>query len=113
MKRTSVAYRQGFHVLVGDEHSQAASMVIAPGDHEGGAGNRHRGADQWLYVESGSGEAHVNGHAYPIEAGSLVLVQRGDTHEIRNTGTTPLKTLNIYVPPAYTASGDERPEGKS
>ena len=32
-------------------------MVLAPGDKEGGADNRHRGADQWLYVLSGSGEA--------------------------------------------------------
>ncbi|HYD16137.1 MAG TPA: cupin domain-containing protein [Hyphomicrobium sp.] len=111
MRRTAVVYQNGFHVLIGDGHSQAASMVIAPGSSEGGPDNRHRGADQWLYVESGQGQAIVNGHSYPIEAGALVLIQRGDTHEIRNTGTAPLNTLNIYVPPAYSSGGDELPSG--
>jgi mannose-6-phosphate isomerase-like protein (cupin superfamily) len=111
MRRTSVAYQSGFRVLIGDGHSQAATMVIAPGAREGGPDNRHRGADQWLYVESGIGEAIVNGHTYALEAHALVLIQRGDTHEIRNTGSTPLATLNIYVPPAYTSAGDELPPG--
>lgn len=112
MKRTHVAYRTGFHVLTGDMNSQAASMVIATGESEGGPDNRHRGADQWLYVESGKGEAIVNGHHYPLEPGALVLVQRGDTHEIRNTGHAALKTLNIYVPPAYSGEGDTLPPGR-
>jgi len=42
-------------------------------------------------------------------AGSLVLIERGDRHEIRNTGRTLLKTLNVYVPPGYTAGGHELP----
>lgn len=112
MRRTFVTYPNGFHVLIGDGHSQAASMVIAPGQSEGGPDNSHGGTDQWLYVEDGSGEAVINGHTYPIEPGSLILIQRKDLHEIRNTGRVPLKTLNIYVPPAYTASGEELPPGK-
>jgi len=88
-------------------------MVIATGDKEGGADNFHRGADQWLYVESGKGEAVINGHVYTLEAGSLLLIERGDKHEIRNTGSSPMKTLNFYVPPAYKADGDELPPGKS
>ncbi len=112
MKRTSVGHKPGFNILIGNDRSQAASMVIAPGGSEGSADNRHKGADQWLYIETGSGEALVNGHVYPLSAGALVLIEHGDRHEIRNTGTTPMKTLNFYVPPAYTASGDELPAGK-
>ena len=41
-----------------------------------------------------------------------MLIQRGDAHEIRNTGRTPLKTLNFYVPPAYAQDGDELPPGR-
>lgn len=84
-------------------------MVIAAGGHEGSASNFHRGADQWLYVESGSGEAVVNGHHYKLQRGSLLLIQRGDKHEIRNSGRIPLKTLNFYLPPAYRADGDDLP----
>ena len=61
MKRTSVGYRTGFRVLTGDDHSQAATMVIGPGQYEGSPDNSHRSADQWLYVESGAGEAIING----------------------------------------------------
>ena len=106
MKRTSVEFNSGFHVLIGDGHSQAASMVIEPGGKEGGPENTHR-ADQWLYVKSGNGEAVIAGHAYPLAAGALMLIQRGDRHEIRNTGKTPLVTLNFYVPPAYNSTGEE------
>lgn len=63
-------------------------------------------------MESGHGEAVINGHTHEIEPGSLVLIERGDRHEIRNTGRTPMKTLNFYAPPAYTAEGDELPAGK-
>lgn len=77
-------------------------MVIAPGDAEGGSGNRHRGCDQWLYVLSGTGRATLGRRRQALKPGTLLLIERGTTHEIRNTGRTPLKTLNLYVPPAYT-----------
>jgi mannose-6-phosphate isomerase-like protein (cupin superfamily) len=87
-------------------------MVLAPGDCEGGPHNRHRGADQWLFVLSGNGTATVNRKRYPLRAGSLLLIERGDTHEIRNSGRSILRTLNVYVPPAYTSDGDELPRGR-
>ena len=87
-------------------------MTLAPGENEGGPENRHRGADQWLFVESGKGVAIVNGRRTTLRAGSLVLIERGNRHEICNTGRTPLRTLNIYVPPAYTKGGDELSRGK-
>lgn len=88
-------------------------MTLGPGDSEGGPDNRHRGADQWLFVLSGTGLAIVNGRRVKLKAGSLVLIERGDRHEIRNTGRTPLKTLNVYVPPAYSKAGDELPAGRT
>ena len=112
MQRTDVTYKKGFHVLIGDARSQAASMVIQPDGHEGSADNKHRGADQWLFVTAGSGEAVVNGHRYDLKAGSLMLIERDDTHEIRNTGSASLKTLNFYVPPAYDKEGEELPLGR-
>lgn len=113
MRQAKADTRVGFHVLTGDLRSQAASMVIAAGGKEGGPDNCHVGADQWLIVIGGKGEAVVNGHLYALEAGSVMLIQRGDTHEIRNTGRTALKTLNIYLPPAYSSFGDELPAGRS
>ncbi|MBI3897028.1 MAG: cupin domain-containing protein [Gammaproteobacteria bacterium] len=87
-------------------------MVLPPGDADDDPDNRHRGSDQWLYVVAGTGTALVNGRRLPLAAGTLLLIERGDRHQILNTGRTPLKTLNIYVPPAYTKSGDELPRGR-
>ena len=106
-------FGKDFSVALGNRRAQAATMVIAPGDSEGGSGNRHRGADQWLFVVSGSGVAVLGGRKRKLKAGSLVLIERGTTHEIRNTGRTPLKTLNVYVPPAYRSDGEELPRGRS
>jgi mannose-6-phosphate isomerase-like protein (cupin superfamily) len=41
-----------------------------------------------------------------------MLIELKDRHEIRNTGRTPLRTLNIYVPPAYKRNGDPLPRGR-
>ena len=111
-RKTQLRFGAGFKVVVGNRHGQAATMTIAPGDCEGGPDNRHRGADQWLFVESGSGTAIVEGRRHPLRAGTLILIERGDRHEIRNTGRRPLRTLNIYVPPAYTKNGDELSRGR-
>jgi mannose-6-phosphate isomerase-like protein (cupin superfamily) len=113
MKRKHLRFGEGFRVATGNRRSQAAEMVLAPGDCEGGPDNRHRGADQWLYVVSGAGKATVNGKTHALRAGYLLLIERGDRHEIRNTGRTPLRTLSVYVPPAYTSSGDPLPRGRS
>jgi mannose-6-phosphate isomerase-like protein (cupin superfamily) len=112
MKRKVLRFGKGFRVALGNRRCQAAEMVIPPGDAEGGPGNRHRGADQWLFVVAGRGTARIKGRAYPLKEGTLLLIEHGDEHEIRNTGRGLLKTLNIYSPPAYTPSGNELPRGR-
>ncbi|HEX4590500.1 MAG TPA: cupin domain-containing protein [Gemmataceae bacterium] len=113
MKHKSLRFGHGFRVALTNRRSQAAEMVLAAGESEGGPDNRHRGADQWLYVVSGSGAATVNGRRLPLKAGTLLLIERGDRHEIRNTGRGVLRTVNVYVPPAYTAAGEELPAGRA
>jgi mannose-6-phosphate isomerase-like protein (cupin superfamily) len=112
MKRAQFRLGKGFRVSIGNTRAQAAEMVIPPGDSEGGPDNRHRGADQWLFVVAGKGLAIVNGKRHALRDGSIVLIEKGERHEIRNTGRTMLKTVNIYVPPAYRADGDELPRGR-
>jgi mannose-6-phosphate isomerase-like protein (cupin superfamily) len=111
--RKQLRFGRGFSVILGNKRAQAATMVLPPGGHEGGPDNQHRGADQWLYVRSGSGVAVIRGRRERLRPGTLLLIERGTTHEIRNTGRTPLVTLNLYVPPAYTAAGDELSRGRS
>jgi mannose-6-phosphate isomerase-like protein (cupin superfamily) len=113
MKRKTLRFGKGFRVAFGNRRAQGAEMVVAPADCEGGPDNRHRGADQWLFVVSGRGRAIVNRRHVPLREGTLLLIEAGDTHEIRNTGRTLLKTLTLYAPPAYTKDGNELPRGRS
>lgn len=112
MKHAALRFGKGFKVVIGNRRSQAATMTLKPGETEGGPDNRHRGSDQWLFVESGTGIAIVKGKRIKLGAGTLVFIKRRDKHEIRNTGRAPLKTLNIYVPPAYTKDGEELRRGR-
>ncbi|HEX5612406.1 MAG TPA: cupin domain-containing protein [Burkholderiales bacterium] len=112
MKSKQLRFGKGFRVAFGNRRSQAAEMVLEPGDAEGNPSNRHRAADQWLFVISGTGLALVNGRRRRLRAGTLLLIERKDRHEVRNTGRALLRTLNVYVPPAYTKDGEELPAGK-
>lgn len=112
MRHKRFRFGKGFRVAFGLRKVQAAEMVIPPGDSEGGPDNRHRGADQWLYVVSGTGVAIVEGRRQSLAAGSLMVIERGERHEIRNTGRTLLKTVNFYSPPAYDQDEEELPAGK-
>lgn len=56
--------------------------------------------------------ARVNGRRHKLGPGTLLLIEKGDEHEIRNDGRGLLRTLNVYVPPAYDKRGDELPRGK-
>ena len=112
MKHKKLRFGTGFKVVLENVRAQAAQMVLEPGKSEGHRGNRHDGADQWLYVVSGSGVAIVNGKRLALAPGGLLLIERGDRHEIRNDGDKNLATLNFYSPPAYRRDGSERRAGK-
>lgn len=112
MRSTTLKFGEGFRVAFDVREMQAAEMVIAPGGREGGPDNRHRGADQWLYVVSGTGLAIVEGRRQPLKAGSLLVIERGERHEVRNTGRSLLKTVNFYYPPAYDRDEEPLPAGR-
>jgi len=112
MRRKTLRFGKGFRVAFDVRLAQAAEMVLAPGDSEGGPDNRHRGADQWLFVVSGTGVAIVEGRRVPLKDGTLLVIERRERHEVRNTGRTLLKTLNFYYPPAFDTDGDAVGAGK-
>jgi mannose-6-phosphate isomerase-like protein (cupin superfamily) len=113
MQHKQLRLAKDFKVAIGNRRSQCAEMTRPPGESEGGPGNKHRGSDQWLFVVSGKGVAIVEKQRVQLQAGTVLLIELGETHQIRNTGTTPLKTVNFYVPPGYSQDGDELPRGKA
>ncbi len=117
MQNTTLRFGEGFRVVFNVRQVQAAEMVIPPGGSEGGPDNRHRGADQWLFVVGGRGVAHVEDadggrRRVDLEQGTLLVIERGERHEIVNDADEPLKTLNVYYPPAFDAQGNPVGPGK-
>lgn len=90
-----------FDVIAETPRSQAATMVLEPGRSTGGPDNRHPDSDQWLYVISGTGVATVEGEEIELAPGALLLIEAGEAHETSCRGDEPLRTVNVYAPPAY------------
>jgi mannose-6-phosphate isomerase-like protein (cupin superfamily) len=112
MKHFKTTKRDAFEVLHETGTSQAAMMTLAPGESSSeGSANEHAWAEQWLYVVSGEGVVRGGSSSGPkkkhlaLAPGSLLLIEKGEPHEIENTGSVPLVTLNIYAPPAYDDDG--------
>lgn len=117
MHSKALRFGEGFRVAFNVRKAQAAEMVLPPGGREGGPDNRHRGADQWLYVVEGAGVATVVTHdgqrrRIVLKPGRLLVIERGERHEVRNTGRTMLKTLNFYYPPAFDDDGEPMGPGR-
>lgn len=116
MRSKKLRFGEGFRVAFEVRRAQCAEMVLAPGDREGGDDNRHRGADQWLYVVEGKGVAIVDAgerrRRVALEPGRLLVIEKGERHEVRNTGRTLLKTLNFYYPPAFRRDGNPKGPGR-
>lgn len=40
------------------------------------------------------------------------MIEKGERHEVRNTGRGLLRTLNVYYPPAFARDGDPKGPGR-
>ncbi len=101
MKTFKPELSKGFKIKDTTKLSQFAEMVLEKGSSTGGPDNMHKNSDQWFYVISGEGKAIINNKEIIFKAGEILLIEAGDKHEIINTGSDSLQTLNFYAPPAY------------
>jgi mannose-6-phosphate isomerase-like protein (cupin superfamily) len=113
MKHVKTGKKRGkFNLLANTRQVQAAMMTLRPGgtsDEE--PSNEHSGSEQWLFVISGSGEAKIGKRRgqlrrIKLEAGSLLIIEKGELHQIVNSSKRSLRTINFYAPPAYDEEGE-------
>ena len=72
------------------EHAQIVVMIIPPGGQIGDEVHKH--TDQILIFVSGTGEADLNGHTHPIDAGDRCAVPAGARHN--STRPRPLHSCS-------------------
>jgi len=84
-------------VLFTAPHSQLVVMSLAPGEDIGE--EVHSDVDQFLRIESGEGQAVLDGEETALSDGFCVVVPAGARHNIINTSaSSPLKLYTIYSP---------------
>jgi mannose-6-phosphate isomerase-like protein (cupin superfamily) len=109
MKHISTSgLRKLFSVLESTRSSQVALMILPPGESTGPPDNEHPQSEQWLFVISGTGLVRADRRRVSLRQHSLVLIEKNEIHQVVNTGRRPLRTLNLYVPLAYTDSGEAK-----
>lgn len=100
MKRFTLDFDTDFKVIHSTEKSQAAIMVLKPGESTGGSDNKHK-SDQWMFIMQGTGTAVINNEEADLMPGLLLLIEAGETHKISNNSIKNLETLNFYSGPEF------------
>jgi mannose-6-phosphate isomerase-like protein (cupin superfamily) len=86
-------------VLYTGGHLQLVLMTLEPGEEIGS--EVHEDRDQFFRFEEGSGKVDIDDNSYDVGDGSGVIVPAGARHNVRNTGSEPLKLYTLYGPPEH------------
>ncbi len=87
------------HVIFTGPRMQLVLMSLAAGEEIGE--ETHDDTDQFFRIEEGEGEVVLDGKATKIEEDMGIVVPAGTLHNLRNTGTKPMKLYTIYAPPHH------------
>ena len=80
-----------------DEQVQIVLMNIEAGDD---IGEETHEADQTTFFVSGEGEAVVDGRRTKVGPNHMIVIKKGQKHNIINKGDAPLQLFSVYAPPA-------------
>jgi len=86
-------------VLYTGHNLQLVLMTLPPGCDIGE--EVHPDRDQFFRIEEGSGAIDIDGVEMKFEDGFAVIVPAGARHNVRNTGSEPLRLYTIYAPPEH------------
>lgn len=82
---------------VGSERLWLGILVLQPGGSTNA--NALAGIDGIHYTIEGSGIEIVAGEEIPTRPGSCIFIPAGTLHQVRNTGSVPLKLISVTNPP--------------
>lgn len=86
-------------VLYTGKHLQLVLMTIQPGEEIGS--EVHKDRDQFFRIDKGEGAVDIDGVENKVSDGSGVIVPAGARHNVRNTGSAPLRLYTLYGPPEH------------
>lgn len=114
IQKRTVANEDFRRVLYTGHNLQLVLMTLPPGCDIGE--EVHPDRDQFFRFEEGNGIVDIDGVENHVEDDFAVIVPAGARHNVRNTGSQPLRLYTIYAPPehkdgvvqATKAAADER-----
>jgi mannose-6-phosphate isomerase-like protein (cupin superfamily) len=75
-------------------------MTLKPGEDIGK--EVHPDVDQFIRVESGTGEALMDGETTTLSDGMSIVIPAGAEHNVTNTSSSePLRLYTLYSPPNH------------
>jgi mannose-6-phosphate isomerase-like protein (cupin superfamily) len=87
-------------VLFTGKHTQLVLMTLKPGEDIGK--EVHPDVDQFIRVESGTGEALMDGETTTLSDGMSIVIPAGAEHNVTNTSSSePLRLYTLYSPPNH------------
>ncbi|HYC58457.1 MAG TPA: cupin domain-containing protein [Thermoanaerobaculia bacterium] len=86
-------------VLYTGSQMQLVLMTLEPGEEIGE--EVHDDRDQFFRVEQGNGKVYIDGQATDVEDDFAIIVPAGARHNVKNTGSEPLKVYTLYAPPEH------------
>ena len=86
-------------VLYTSKHSQLVVMSLLPGED---IGSEVHELDQFIRIESGQGQAILDGVVHEISDDFAIVIPAGAEHNIVNLSTTEeMKLYTVYSPPEH------------
>jgi mannose-6-phosphate isomerase-like protein (cupin superfamily) len=86
-------------VLYTGQHLQLVVMTLQSGEEIGE--EVHEDRDQFFRFEEGEGAVFIDGRENRVMEDFAVIVPSGCRHNVRNTGSGPLRFYTIYGPPEH------------
>jgi quercetin dioxygenase-like cupin family protein len=93
-----VAWIGGFFAYGGKDAEQSATIYfsIPPGDR---LGKHVDTAEETQFILSGAGELLLDDETKPIKPGDVFVLTEGTSHDLRNTGSEPLRVIAFFARP--------------
>jgi len=99
IEKRTIANEDFRRVLYTGHNLQLVLMTLPPGCDIGE--EVHPDRDQFFRIEEGKGAVDIDGVANAVEDDFAVIVPAGARHNVRNTGSGPLRLYTIYAPPEH------------
>lgn len=98
-------------VLYTGQHLQLVLMTLQAKEEIGE--EVHPDRDQFFRFEEGQGVVDMDGRENSVEDDFAVIVPAGTRHNVRNTGTVPLRFYTLYGPPEHKDKVVQRTKGEA